>query len=143
MNERVPGLFLQALNKLSENPAYILEQQSKSPHDALRCYPRLPEDGRIDWSRSALKVLRLINASNKPYAGAFCDYEGQTVIIWDAELVEEYENVYAVPGQITKVGESFIEVACGEGKLRVLSAECGREVGAPSVWVKSIRKRFK
>lgn len=143
MNERVPGLFLQAVNKLSENPAYILEQQSKSPHDAQRCYPRRPEDGRIDWSRSALKVLRLINASNKPYAGAFCDYEGQTVIIWDAELVEEYEKFWAVPGQVTKVGESFIEVACGGDKLRVMSAECGGEVGTPSLWVKSIRKRFK
>lgn len=123
MGERVPQLFLNAANKLSENPDYILETQSKDPKKTLRCYPRIPEDGRVEWKGSAIQVLRLVNASNKPYSGAFCEYENKKLIIWDAELVEEYENFCAIPGQVTCITPEFIEVACGEGKLRILSVE--------------------
>jgi UDP-4-amino-4-deoxy-L-arabinose formyltransferase/UDP-glucuronic acid dehydrogenase (UDP-4-keto-hexauronic acid decarboxylating) len=139
---RTPELMLEAVAQLSRDPDYILEQQSKDPKDALRCYPRKPEDGRIDWSKSAIDVLRLINASNKPYAGAFCDYEGDTLIIWDAELVEEKENVCAVPGQVTRIGDGFIEVACGSGKLRLLTVEWRGELLQPVSFIQSIRKRF-
>lgn len=142
LNQRVPALFLEAVNKLAKNPKHILEVQSKDPRNALRCYPRKPEDGRIDWRKSALQVLRLTNASNKPYAGAFCYYEGEKFVIWAAELVDEFENFSAVPGQVTQIGDGWIEVACGEGKLRILSAEHAGQVDIPNVWIKSIRKRL-
>lgn len=143
MNERVPILFLESVAKLAENQNYILEKQSRIPSDALRCYPRNSGDGRIDWQNSALQVLRLINASNKPYAGAFCDFEGKQFIVWDAELVEEFENFCAVCGQVTRIGEGFVEVACGEGRLRICLAEYSGVVDRPTTWIKSIRKRFK
>lgn len=143
LNQRIPDLFLQAVNQLAIDPGYILEIQSKDQQDAHRSYPRLPEDGRVDWRQSALQVLRLINASNKPYAGAFCDYEGQRLIIWDAELVEAFENFSAIPGQITRIGAGFVEVACGEGKLCILFAEYAGQVDTPNAWIKSIRKRLK
>ena len=96
LNERIPALFLDAIKSLSIDQDYILEKQSKQTSDAHRCYPRRPEDGRIDWQQSALRILRLINASNKPYAGAFCDYEGLHFVIWTAEIVNDYENFSAV-----------------------------------------------
>jgi len=142
MNKRVPALFLEAVNKLAKNPKYILEVQSEDPQDALRCYPRIPEDGRIDWQLSASQVLRLANASNKPYAGAFCYCEGEKFVIWDAELVDEFENFSAVPGQVTQIGDGWVEVACGEGKLRILSVEYAGEVNVPNAWIKSIRTRL-
>lgn len=142
MSQRIPELLLQAVNQLSIDSGYVLEAQSKNPRDAHRCYPRCPEDSRIDWRQDTLQVLRLINASNKPYAGAFCDHEGQKFVIWDAELVEEFENFSAVPGQVTHIGNGFVEVACGEGKLRILSAEYGGEVASPDIWIRSIRKRL-
>ena len=142
LNERIPALFLDAIKSLSIDQDYILEKQSKKTNDAHRCYPRRPEDGRIDWQQSALRILRLINASNKPYAGAFCDYEGLQFVIWTAEIVNDYENFSAVPGQVTKIGGSYIEVACKESKLRILLAECRGAVDVPTVWVQSIRKRL-
>jgi len=142
LSTQIPKLFMQAIDKLSIDPDYIIEHQSKNPLDAHRCYPRKPEDGRIDWRCSALHILRLINASNKPYAGAFCDYEGLPFIIWDAEIVSEYENFSAVPGQITRIGDGFVEVACGDGKLRIISAEYSGMVESPDFWIKSIRRRF-
>jgi len=143
MSVRTPELMLEAVQKLNSNPTYVLEQQSKDPKQALRCYPRKPEDGRVDWTKPAIDVLRLINASNKPYAGAFCDYEGEKLIIWDAELVADDEVFCAVPGQVTKIGNGFIEVACGMGKIRVLSVEYSECNTLPDQILKSIRRRLK
>lgn len=141
MNDRIPYLFLDALKRLAEDPLYVLECQSKEPKDALRCYPRKPEDGRIDWNKSAIEILRLINACNKPYAGAFCNFEGGKLLIWDAELATE-ENFLAIAGQITQIGEGFVEVATGAGKLRVKEVEASSGEKMPNQVVRSIRQRF-
>lgn len=142
MTTRTPPLFLDALTALSRNPNHVLERQSENPGSALRCYPRLPEDGRINWQASATDVLRLVNASNKPYRGAFCEFEGRIMTIWDAEISHERGRFCAVPGQITQIGDGFIEVACGDGKLRLLSVEYGASVGSPDRWIRSIRQRL-
>ncbi|WP_431098455.1 methionyl-tRNA formyltransferase [Polaromonas aquatica] len=141
MNERIPDLFLDALNHLGADPNFVLETQSKDPGRALRCYPRKPEDGRIDWGKSAVEILRLINACNKPYAGAFCNFETQKIIVWDAELAPA-ENFLAIPGQVTLIGEGFVEVATGVGKLRLKEIESPNGEKMPNQLVRSIRQRF-
>jgi len=142
MSVRTPKLMLEAMQMLDADPDYVLEQQSKDPKQALRCYPRKPEDGRIDWTKPAIDVLRLIKASNKPYAGAFCDFEGEKLTIWHAEVVTDHEVFCAVPGQITKIGDGFVEVACGLEKLRVFSVEYQDDTSVPNLFVQPIRKRF-
>lgn len=138
-----PDLFLEAINKLSENKYYILETQSKDPKDALRCYPRIPEDGRIDWNKSNIEILRLINASNKPYSGAYCFYEDKKLIIWDAELFEDDENCLSVVGQVANIEkDGSILVICGNGKLKINEIEYDEFIGSPNVKIKSIRKRL-
>ncbi len=140
-SKQIPNLFLDALKHLEQNASYFLEKQSQAPKDALRCYPRKPEDGRINWSKSNVEILRLINACNKPYAGAFCEFESQKLIIWDAELAAE-ENFLAIPGQITLIGHNFVEVATGEGKLRIKWIEINGQLISPNIICRSIRKRF-
>ena len=81
-----------------------------------------------------------MRATNR--TGAFCEFEGQKMIIWDAELVDDEETFIAVPGQVTLVGESSVEVACNQGKLRLKEVEVARTPGNPSRWLKSIRKRL-
>jgi methionyl-tRNA formyltransferase len=142
MRRRIPELFAESLNELALNPDFILEHQSEKPEDALRCYPRQPEDGRINWGQTSLEILRLVNASNKPYSGAFCYFDEKKLIIWDAHLVTEVENFCAVPGQITIVGNGFVDVACAEGKIRIFLAEYDGQVSTPNFWIKSIRKRL-
>lgn len=141
MRESSPALFLNALQHLQRDPEYVFEIQSKHPKDVLRCYPRKLEDGRIDWNKPAVDVLRLINACNKPYAGAFCEFEGEKLIIWDAE-VAKIENFLAIPGQVTQIGDSFIEVTTGDGKLRVKEVEHSDQVRLPNTLIKSIRNRL-
>jgi len=142
MAKRIPELASEAVNKLSAQPGYVFERQSREPGDALRCYPRKPEDGRIEWRKSALDVLRLVNASNKPYTRSFCEFEGQKMIIWDAELVQDNEIFCAVPGQVTKLADCHVEVACGIGKIRIKTAEIAEHVDNPRAWIRSLRERF-
>ena len=85
--------------------------------------------------------MRLVNASNKPYSGAFCNFEGDPFIIWSAEIVTVNENFNAVPGQITKL-ILIIEVACSGSKLKILLAEYGGTVGVPSIWINPFGKDF-
>lgn len=42
---------------------------------------RRPEDGRIDWSRSAWEVHNLIRAVAPPYPGAFADIGGKRLMV--------------------------------------------------------------
>lgn len=141
MGERTPELFIDAIKQLADDPSYVLERQSKIPKDILRCYPRKPEDGRIDWRKSNMEILRLINACNKPYSGAFCDLEGQKLIIWDAELAPE-ETFLSVPGQVAEITETYVDVATGNGKLRVREVEFGGIVVRSGSFCRSIRQRF-
>lgn len=137
-----PMLFLDAIIQLNENPEYFLEKQSILPKDALRCYPLIPEDGKLDWSRTAEELLAKINAFNKPYDGAFCYLGAEKFKIWEADLVEDIENFEAMSGQITSVTEDYVEIACGTGKLILYVCEFRGEVGIPSLWIKSIRQRL-
>jgi methionyl-tRNA formyltransferase len=143
MVERSPALMLEAVEQLARDPDYVLERQSKNPADALRCYPRRPEDGLIDWNRSASDILRLVNACARPYAGAFCVFQGQHMIVWDACISPTTEERFlAVPGQVTEICEGYLDVACGRGKLRLLSIEWGGEEISPGQLVRSLRTRL-
>lgn len=144
MNERIPQMFLSSAQKLANDPAYILEAQSKDPLDALRCYPRKPEDGLIDWSRPAEDILRLINASGPPYSGAYTYLDGEKVVILDAEIVDDGEVFCAVPGQVTLVSKSAgtVDVAAGEGKVRIVRVNMARKKARASELVSSLRQRF-
>lgn len=145
MSEKIPQLFLKAISELEKDKKYILERQSENPEDALRCYPILPEDGRIDWSRSNIEILRLINASSEPYGGAFCEYKEKKLIIWDAEVYEDRERYCAVPGQIAGIEKEkgCVIIITGKGKLKLLDIEYNGHRTRPANVIKSIRSRLK
>lgn len=58
-------------------------------HKAATQFPqRKPEDGLLDWSKSAEEIRNFIRAQTKPYPGAFTFIQGKKVIIWDADVFE-------------------------------------------------------
>lgn len=143
MARRSPSLLLEAVEHLAIDPSYVLEPQSKVPADALRCYPRNSDDGRITWSSTAVDVLRLINASAQPYAGAYCLFREKPLIVWDARISPSSGVQYlAVPGQVTELGQGYVEVACGSGKLHLISIEYGGQIVTPDRILRSIRDRL-
>lgn len=140
--ERVtPGLFVDALDQLQRDPQFILERQPKDPALALRCYPRRPEDGRIDWRKPALDIVRLVNASSHPYAGAFCFHQDRQLTVWEARLGDD-ERFLAVPGQVTAITDNYLEVAAGAGKVRLTRLAIEGAPVQPAAVCRSIRSRL-
>ena len=142
IDTRAPELFLESLRALSSNPHFVLERQSADPRVSLRCFPRRPEDGRIDWRADALSIVRLINASGSPYPGAFCTLEDKHVIIELAEVAQEIPPYLAVPGQVLEVSSQFVTVACGEGAIRITKSLVQPNAIPLTEIVRSIRARL-
>ena len=78
---------------------------------------RKPEDGRIDWSKSAAEIHNLVRAVAPPYPGAFT----KNIRILRTALTEK-TNPGKPLGPYQEGGEWF--AACGDGKvLRLLEVE--------------------
>ena len=133
IESETPKLVLQSVNEIKKNKNFVLEYQSLNPSDSLRCYPRNPSDGKIDWGKSNEDILRLINASSEPFSGAFTSLNEQQVIIWRAEIYENDENYLAVSGQISTINKTdgSIIVICGLSKLRITEIEIDGQRGLP------------
>jgi len=89
----------------------------RRPQDeaAATTFPRRrPEDGRIDWTRSAAEVHNLVRAVTHPYPGAFTDILGGQTSIWKTALPQlgAHDNF---PGQI-RCERGRLYVACGDDR---------------------------
>lgn len=142
MRQRTPYLFTEALENLLNDNNFVLEKQSKDIKNALRCYPRRPEDGKINWEKNSLEIIRLIKASGWPYGGAFCEFEGQRLTILDASYIKCDENFISVPGQVIGIGDSYIDIGCGEGKIRIKEIKYNGQKLSPSKVINSFRQRL-
>ena len=76
---------------------------------------RSADDGAIDWSQPAATVHNLVRAVTRPYPGAFTFAGQRKLTIWEVEVLEQSSD--ALPGTILSVEP--LEIACGEGVLRV------------------------
>jgi methionyl-tRNA formyltransferase len=144
IGRETPRLFADAVARLDDNAGFVLEEQSVTPADALRCYPRTPDDARVNWQQTNEHVLRLINASSEPFVGAFCSYEGKRLSLWRARLHVDDENYLAVPGQVASISRSdgSVVVICGAGKLRITEIGYDGQRFAPATFIRHIRKRL-
>ena len=72
-------------------------------------------DARIDWKHSSDYIARHIRAYNS-YPGAHFCLDDEFIKCW---LAESLDHNSQVPGKVTNVTKSGIEVACGQGTLRI------------------------
>lgn len=140
--ETSPGLVLEALASLDNDPDFLLEKQSNSGKRPLRCFPRRPVDARIDWALSALEIVRLVKASSRPYRGAYCFLDGEEITVWDAEISSVPYEFRAVPGQIVEISHDEIIVAAGKGAISLKAWEVNETMRLEQPLVRSIRQRF-
>jgi UDP-4-amino-4-deoxy-L-arabinose formyltransferase/UDP-glucuronic acid dehydrogenase (UDP-4-keto-hexauronic acid decarboxylating) len=77
---------------------------------------RRPEDGEIDWTRSAAEVRNLVRAVTRPYPGAF-SYVGERKCFFWAVSIEPGGKPAMSPGTI--VSTNPLVIACGEGTVKV------------------------
>lgn len=75
---------------------------------------RKPEDGLIDWTQSAERIYNLIRAVTHPYPGAFTEFNGQRLFIWQAKQLDRGEGR---PG--TVLSTVPLRIATGLGSLEI------------------------
>lgn len=81
---------------------------------------RRPEDGRIEWKRSAGEIYNLIRGVTDPYPGAFAFLDkGDKIIIWWGEPVTTKETV---SGKLI-FKEKEILVQTGENAIKLINVE--------------------
>ena len=142
LEQAVPQMFIEAVNAI-ERGDVVLQEQPADPSLSLRCFPRRPEDGAIDWRAASDAVLRLVRASSRPFRGAFASLEGDRVIrIWRAEAYSLGYPYNAVPGQVLQRDEAGVVIACGSGSIRIKEATFDDGTDAIPAVASSLRNRL-
>lgn len=108
--ENIPVMFAEVLDGLAAG-SIVPREQPSDPALSLRCFPRLPQDGEIDWHRSAEELARLVRASAEPFAGAYSFIGSEKVIVWRAHSEQLPYAYLGVPGQVTEIRRRTGEVA--------------------------------
>jgi methionyl-tRNA formyltransferase len=92
---------------------------------------RKPEDGRIDWTGSAVGVHNLVRAVAPPYPGAFTTMAGQPARILRTRLVAA--NAIRIPEPLLELADGRLIARCaGGGALQVLALEVAGELVTPA-----------
>ncbi|MBN1586144.1 MAG: hypothetical protein JW937_01795 [Candidatus Omnitrophica bacterium] len=155
INERgaleYPAMFAEVLAGLEAGNLSPIPQSIRGV-SPVRCYPRLPRDGRINWSLPAMEIHALVRSLTKPYAGAFTYYRDsqdklRRLYIWKTRLAApDGSGVLGMPGHVIEnnpgTGES--RVLTGDGILTLCEASHGLEESTfkPGKLWKSVRMRL-
>ncbi|MEQ8765651.1 MAG: formyltransferase family protein [Planctomycetota bacterium] len=83
---------------------------------------RRPEDGRIDWSKTARQVDCLVRAVTRPYPGAFTEIDGRRLRVWSGHACSTTGDA-RLPGRILECERGRIKVQCGEGAYCIEDCE--------------------
>ena len=83
------------------------------------------DDARLDWAQSAVALDRAVRAFD-PVPGAFTVWLGQPLKLWAAEPLPRAgvaPDGAPPAGTIVAVGAAGVDVACGDGLLRVRTVQ--------------------
>jgi methionyl-tRNA formyltransferase len=118
------GLMREVLPQLEAGRLERRPQTGKSSYYG----GRKPEDGVIDWGKSATGLYNLIRAVTHPYPGAYTFLNGRKLFIWKA--IPQEGTAEGRPGTVLSADPLLVKA--GDGLLRVtsLQAEGEGEMGA-------------
>lgn len=140
----VPEMFYKSVIGLNDK-SIIQKPQKKNPSEALRCYPRIPSDSYLNWSKSAEYLNRIVRASSEPFLGAYTYFNGEKIVILSSHVeLFEIPSMY-IPGQVLwkRKNTGEVGVATGSGILvieRIMHGN-GNECNATDI-IKSLRSRL-
>jgi methionyl-tRNA formyltransferase len=87
---------------------------------------RKPEDGRIDWTRTARQVVDLVRAVTVPFPGAFTSLNGTKLMVWRAAVVDGQ----GAPGEVLSVDPLRVAAGVGAVEIRCFGFEGESETAA-------------
>jgi len=91
---------------------------------------RTPADGRFAWSWPAVRIYNLVRAVTHPYPGAFTGFGAAKLFVWWA--VPGPGASGAAPGTVLGVGPGGVEIATGDGTLRLVRCQLEGEPEVPA-----------
>lgn len=112
-DKHVAALCRMLPEALSRVAAGSIPRSPQDPGQASYCAKRRPEDGRIDWSRPALEIDRLVRAVGTPYPGAFTELNDHKMIIDSARVHQGAPRYFGLPGQVQEVRGGLMRISCG------------------------------
>lgn len=77
-------------------------------------------DSVLDWRQTAAQLERQVRAYN-PVPGARFEFDGELIKCWRSEVVDG--AAAARPGSIVAAGKQGIDIACGDGVLRLTEVQ--------------------
>lgn len=94
------------------------ELSGEAQNDDQACYAHKlsKEEGHIDWQQDAAAIERLVRAFN-PWPGTYTDLDDQRIRIHEARALADASA--EAPGTVIRREREGIDVACGEGTLRI------------------------
>ena len=95
-------------------------------------------EARLDWARPAAELARIVRAFN-PWPVAEAEVAGERLRIHQAQALED-GSVAATPGALLAASRQGLDIACGQGvlRLRVVQREGGRAITAAD-WLNARR----
>lgn len=109
------------LDTLQQLTAGALHATPQNAAQATYAHKLQKQHANIDWQLSAAEIVQAVRAYN-PWPVAFSYFMNQVVRIWQAEVVIDALSSH-LPGTIVKAHKNELQVATGNGIIRILSLQ--------------------
>lgn len=119
LDEKIIKLYEKIIIKnLPKLRAKKIKTTKQNEAKATYTCKRTPEDGEINWQKSALEIYNLIRGLTHPFPGAYTTLKGRKIFIWEAKLSsKQLKYVGSIPGRVLGKHDDVIEVLTGKGVL--------------------------
>lgn len=113
-------LIVEALPKIEAGTLMPVKQKEEDS-----CYAKMLQKsmGKIDWSRDAVQIERLVRGLNS-WPGTYTLYHGKSLKIWESCVREEKkEAADSIPGTVVHVEKNAFYVQAGNGVLEITQVQ--------------------
>lgn len=138
MEYNIPNLFIKSIRMIKNNKFRFKKQKGL----ALRVFPRLKIDDKINWNLETKKILALIRSASRPFQGCYTFLHNEKSVrkikirIFRAKKYKPKYNYLAVPGHLCLINNSNPVIATLDGMVEIL--DCSYK----KLLTKSLRNRL-